>query len=417
VTVGTVTRAYAEAARRGLVGGEVGRGTYVRESGTLPTNFHHGAAIDAQRDQGDIIADLRLNFVAPIAGDANLNRILAQLATERLDAFLEYQPPQGMPEHRAAGAAWLKRAGLEVDPARVLVTAGAQHGMAVALAALLQPGDLLLTEALTFPGVRSVARLLHLRLQGLAMDQEGLLPDAFESACRQGSAKALYCMPSIQNPTGSVMSAGRRQAVAAIAERYGIAVIEDDVYGFLDEAAPPPLASFAPTQGHYVTNLSKSIAPGLRLGYLAVPTGRLEPFRAATQATLWMATPLMAEIAARWIKDGTAIWYVEERRREARARQLLARRMLGNRDLRAHPSALHGWLRLPEPWRAEDFAAAAVERGVPVTPISAFAVARTREQAVRLALGAPRDQAQLARALGVVAELAAAEPQPYLAVV
>jgi DNA-binding transcriptional MocR family regulator len=275
----------------------------------------------------------------------------------------------------------------------------------------------LLTEALTFPGVRSIARLLHLRVQGLAMDDEGLLPDAFESACRQSSPKALYCMPSIQNPTGSVMSTGRRQAIAAIAERYGVAVIEDDVYGFLEEAAPRPLTSYAPTQGHYVTNLSKSIAPGLRLGYLAVPAGRLEPFRAATQATLWMATPLSAEIASRWIRDGTAAWYVEERRKEARARQLLTRRLLGNQDFRAHPTALHGWLRLPETWRAEDFAAAAVERGVPVTPVSAFAVARTREQAVRLALGAPRDQAQLARALAVIAELAVAEPQPYLAVV
>ena len=355
--------------------------------------------------------------MAPIAGDDNLNRMLATLAGEQLDALLQYQPPQGMSEHRVAAAIWLKRAGLAVDAGRILVTAGAQHGMAVALAALLQPGDLLLTEALTFPGVRSIARLLQLRLQGLAMDAEGLLPDAFESACRQGSAKAVYCIPSIQNPTGSVMPAARRQAIAEIAERHGVAIIEDDVYGFLDEAAPPPLASYAPTQGYYVTNLSKSIAPGLRVGYLAVPPGRVEPFRSAIQATIWMATPLAAEIAARWIRDGTGAWYVEQRRKEAHERQLLARRLLGNRDYRAHPSALHGWLRLPEPWRAEDFAAAAQERGVPVTPISAFAVARTREQAVRLALGAPREQAQLAKALAVIGELAAAEPQPYLAVV
>lgn len=416
VTVGTVTRAYAEAARRGLVGGEVGRGTYVREGPGAATNFQHAAA-SGERSPNEIIADLRLNFVPSIPGDDNLARALAGLAAERIGALLEYQPPQGMAEHRAAGVDWIGRSGLETDPDRVLVTSGAQHAMTVAIAALLQPGDLLLTEALTFPGVRTLARLLHLRLQAVAMDEDGLLPDAFESACRQGSAKALYCMPSIQNPTGSVMPVARRQTIAAIAERYGVAIIEDDVYGFLDEQALPPLSSYAPTQGHYLTSLSKSIGPGLRVGFLSVPPGRADPFRAAVQGTVWMATPLVAEIASRWIRSGVGDWYVAQRRNEAHERQQLARRLFGNRDYSAHPFGMHLWLRLPDSWRAEDFAAAAAERGAPVTPISAFAVGRTREQAVRVSLGAAPDQAQLGRALGVVAALVDAEQQPYFAVV
>lgn len=414
VTVGTVTRAYAEAARRGLVGGEVGRGTYVRE-GPGASSFHHGPLNEPTANE--LIADLRLNFVPSIPGDDNLAQALQALSGERIGALLEYQPPQGMAAHRAAGADWVARSGVETDADRIVVTSGAQHAMTVATAALLQPGDLLLTEALTFPGVRKLARLLHLRLQGLAMDEDGLLPDAFESACRQGIAKALYCMPSVQNPTGSVMPVARRRAIAAIAERYGVAIIEDDVYGFLDEQALPPLASFAPTQGHYLTSLSKSIGPGLRVGYLSVPPGRAEPFRTAVQSTVWMATPLVAEIAARWIRSGVGDWYVAQRRQEARERQHLARRIFGNRDYAAHPFGMHLWLRLPGTWRAEDFAAAAAERGAPVTPVSAFAVARTREQAVRVSLGAAPDQGRLSRALTVVAGLVESEPQPYLEVV
>jgi DNA-binding transcriptional MocR family regulator len=417
VTVGTITRAYAEAARRGLVAGEVGRGTYVRGSvERAPASFSHSERA-GEHQVSPLIADLRLNFTPRLPHDDGINRALAAMVGENLGRFLDYQFHEGMAEHRAAGAEWVALSGLPAQADRVLVTAGGQHGIAVSFAGLLEPGDLLLTEALTYPGVRTLARILRLRLQGLAMDSEGLVPEAFEAACRQGSPRALYCMPTLQNPTGAVMSLERRRAIAEIAERHGVPLIEDDVYGFLADASAPALASLAPTQGHYLTSLSKSIAAGLRIGFLVVPEGRAEHFAPAMQATVWMAAPLLAEIARRWIADGTARRVADQRRQEARARQNLARHALGATDYRAHPAGFHGWLRLPEPWRAEDFAAAAARKGTPVTPIGAFAVSRTKEQAVRVCLGAAPDRASLARALNELGSLLAVMPEPYLSVV
>jgi DNA-binding transcriptional MocR family regulator len=417
VTVGTITRAYAEAARRGLVGGEVGRGTYVRGAPDRGNSLFALSRRAEHRPNTPLIADMRHNFAPRLAQDDSISRALAAIAAENIEALLAYQTHEGMPEHRAAGAEWVALGGVAVEPDRVLVTCGGQHGTAVAFNTLLEPGDTLLTEALTYPGVRTLARMLRLRIQGVAMDSEGLIPEAFEAACRQGSPRALYCMPTMQNPTGTVMPVERRRIIAGIAERYGVAIIEDDVYGYLIDNTPPPLSNFAPTQGYYLTSLSKCIAPGLRIGFLVVPAAQTDRFLPAMQATVWMAAPIMAEIARRLIADGTAQRLAEARRQEARARQNLARHALGALGWRAHPVGLHGWLRLSDPWRADDFAMAAAAKGAPVTPIGAFAVTRTKEQAVRICLGAASDRTCLARALGELAGILAAAPEPYLSVV
>jgi DNA-binding transcriptional MocR family regulator len=408
VTVGTVTRAYNEAARRGLVGGEVGRGTFVRDHGRTPVPSLLAEA-PLPGEAGGMI-DLSVNMSVPAEGERLLAGTLARLAQEPgLGALLGYQPHRGTARHRAAGAAWLSRRGLAVDAERVIVTAGGQHAMLTAFAGLARAGDLVLAEALTYPGMKSLAGLLQLRLQGVAMDADGLLPEAFEAACRAGNPRALYCMPHLQNPTGIQMPLERRRAIAAIAAAHGVAIVEDDVYGFLGEALPS-LASLAPEVGYYLTSTSKSLAPGLRIGYLTTPPGRQGAFVGAVRTSTWMAPPLMAEIATRWIEDGTADRLAAEARAESSARQAMARAQLAGWRWRAHPTGFHGWLELPEPWRAEDVAAAARTRGVLVAPASAFAVGRPAGEAIRICLCATPSRAQLERALAIVAELLAGGP-------
>jgi DNA-binding transcriptional MocR family regulator len=408
VTVGTVTRAYNEAARRGLVGGEVGRGTYVRDP--QRTAVPSLLAEPALPGEAGGVVDLSVNMSVPAEGERLLAATLAQLAGEPgLGALLGYQPHRGTARHRAAGAAWLSRRGLAVDAERVIVTAGGQHAMLTAFAGLTRPGDLVLTEALTYPGMKSLAAMLQLRLQGVAMDQDGLLPEALEAACRAGNPRALYCMPHLHNPTGSQMPLARRQAVAAVAAAHGMAIVEDDVYGFLGEAVPA-LASLAPEVGHYLTSTSKSLAPGLRIGYLVAPPGRQGAFVGPVRTSTWMAAPLMAEIATRWIEDGTADRLAADARTEASARQAMARAALAGWRWRAHPTGFHGWLELPEPWRAEELAGAARARGVLVAPASAFAVGRPAGEAIRLCLCATPSRSSLERGLAIIAELLATGP-------
>jgi DNA-binding transcriptional MocR family regulator len=411
LTVGTVTRAYAEAARRNLVAGEVGRGTFVRG----PAGRFAPAAA-AARAGADVI-DLSANVPPRGSEDgeaATLARSLLALSRHKgLARLLDYPPQGGAREHRAAGAEWVRRSGLDATADRVLVSSGNQHGMTAVFAALLGPGDLVLTEALAYPGMKNLAGLLSLRLHGVALDDQGMRPDALAAACRARPAKALYCVPTLQNPTAAVMSEERRREIAAVAREHGLLVVEDDIHGRLVERAPRPLSVFAPERAVYLTGTSKVLAPGLRVGFVAAPEAMVGRIAAAIRGTTWMAAPLMAEIASTWIGDGTAEAILKRKRKEAAARQRLAAKVLGAALQGARHGAYHLWLALPRPWRGEAFAEAAYRRGVAVTPASAFAIGRAGvEDAVRVCLGAARDRGELERGLRIMADVLATSPEP-----
>ncbi len=415
-TVGTISRAYAEAERRGLVRGEVGRGTFVaggRESGSAarsPLDFAPGA---------DGLINLATNYPAPVDYAAAAAPVLGGLAGRRdIDRLFVYRHDDGLPEHRAAGAQWIERRGIPATAARVAITAGAQHGFVAALMAFARPGDVLLSEALTYPGVMAAALGLGLRLQGVAMDEHGLRPDALDEAAQRTGARVLLTVPTLHNPTATVMPAGRRAEIVEVARARDLHVIEDDVYGFLLEDGPPAIAALAPERCTYVTSLSKSVAPGLRIGFVLPPEAGFAAVAAAVRAGLLMIPPLTAEIATAWIGDGTAARMAAARRRETRARQEIARRILARWTLQGDPAGAHVFLHLPEPWRPGAFVAEARSRGVAVTGAEAFAVSRSSvPPAVRLCLSAPPDRALVARGLEVLAEILSGAVPSGLAVI
>jgi DNA-binding transcriptional MocR family regulator len=410
VTVGTVTRAYLEAARRGLLTGEVGRGTFVRGPAVaLPAA--DPAGIDLAHNHPPLpthgpLADVLQRTLAAVAGRADVS------------ALLGYPVDGGLAHHREAGAAWIARSGLSADAENVLVCGGSQHALTTLLATVLQPGDLMLAEAITYPGLKALANLLHVRLEGVALDQDGLRPDAFEDACRRGGVRAVYVVPTIQNPTGVVMSEERRARIAAIARAHDVLVVEDDIHALLPRSRPRPIAAHAPERTYYLTSVSKTLAPGLRVGYLLAPPGEAPRLAAGVRATTWGAAPLTAEIVSGWIQDGTADALLEARRAEAAARQAIAAETLSGADYDAHPVGYHVWLHLPEPWRSESFAAQVARRGATVTAAEAFVVGRgAAPHAVRVCLGAPRTREALGRGLRLVAETLAGTPDAGMAMV
>ena len=416
VTVGTVTRAYAEAERRGLIAGEVGRGTFIRERGMASDPEPPPSQPEAQH-AGFI--DLARNFPTDLGQSSEVARVLGELAQANdLDRYLSYSSPAGLPAHREAGAAWQSRGRFAVDPAEVVVTDGAQHALLAALAGLARPGDTILTESLTFYGAKSIAGTLALKLHGVAGDGDGLLPDALDAACRQTSARALYTIPTLQNPTTTTMPPARREAVAAVCRRHGVAIIEDDSYGFLPPDPPTPLTAYAPELAIYLVSLSKPVVPGLRIGFLRAPPAWVDRIAGAVRASVWMASPLIAELSARLIRSGAARRMADAQRAEAVARQSLARRLLAGFEYAAPPHAVHVWLTLPEPWRREEFALAARKRGIRVASADAFAIGRASvPHAVRIGLSAPRERAQVERALGELVRLLREGPGGGMAMV
>jgi DNA-binding transcriptional MocR family regulator len=414
VTVGTVSRAYAEAARRGLISGEVGRGTFIRAR-PIPTDPRASASAEG-------LINLSQNHPPHLESEPHrlaLERTLATLARqEDLASILDYPADGGNAVDREAGALWIGRSGVAARPEDVLVCSGSQHGIMTVLATLLKPGDLLLADELTYPGLKAVAGLLHLRVQGIALDEDGMRPEAFDEACRGGSARAVYLVPTIHNPTAAVMPESRRREIARIAREHGVSIVEDDIHALLPERRPVPLAAFAPELCYYLTSTSKTLAPGLRIAYVLAPTGMFGRLAASLRATTWAAPPLMAALVSAWIRDGTADILVTERRREAEARQARARALLGDARYDAHPSGYYLWLRLPEPWRSDSFTAEMRARGVSVTPAEAFVVGRgTVPHAVRLCLGAAPGRAELDRGLTAVADALSAAREAGAAIV
>jgi DNA-binding transcriptional MocR family regulator len=406
IAIGTVSRAYAIAEQRGIVRGEVGRGTFVRRG---ESEYREGA--DEGDDSG--LIDLSRGRLVRPADDPQLGQTLRLLAQRRdLHQLVDiYQPPNGMGRHRSAGAAWLRRMRFEVEPERVIITSGAQHGAAMVLGSLTKPGDLILTEEVTYSGITALARLLQLRVQGIPMDRDGLLPAALDAACLSESPRALFCMSTLQNPTGRTMSLERRRELAEIVQRRGLIVLEDDVNGFLPAEPLPPIAALAPDHTFYITGTSKSLAPGLRIGYVVAPGAEVQRVSATMQATTWFTAPLMAEIVTHWIESGEAEAMADWKRAETAARFELARDVLGPWLPDSGPISFHLWVALPEPWRAESFVAQARARGVAVNSPDEFLVGReTAPHAVRVCLGAGLSRARLEEGLRRLADLLRSPP-------
>jgi DNA-binding transcriptional MocR family regulator len=402
LSANTVMRAYAEATRRGYVEGEVGRGTYARpERGQSPGNA--GAGLQ-RHSEGPIDFSLNLPFI----GDADdaLSATLATVARSgELADYLDHGSAAAQARHAEAGAAWLRRIGVPARSDRIVLTNGAQHGIFASLLALLRPGDLLLTDHLIYAPVKSMAQRLGVKLVALRADDEGLLPDALASACQRSAAKVLYCTPTLHTPTTATMSEGRRQEIARIATARDLTIVEDDVFGFLPIARPRPLASMAPEHTIFTTSVSKSVAPGLRVGYVHAPERLVPAIRSAVRLSSWMPPPLMGEIVSRWIEDGTAARLNEAQRAHAARRQTMARHALSGHSYKADPHGLHLWLSLPERWQANAFADAAKRAGVLLHPARSFAAANEAPEAVRLCLSHEISDHRVMRGLAAIAAL------------
>jgi len=397
VNVSTITRAYREAARRRLLGGEVGRGTYVLGVASEAALF-----ASQNRPPGGVI-DLSINIPPVLAQDPDLGRALADLDPADGARWLHYPTAGDSLVHRQAAARWLARRGVAAEPGELLVCAGAQHAMATAIA-LLPDAEEVACEALVYPGLKAAARRWQRRLHPLALDAEGILPSAFENACRGGIRLAVFS-PTLQNPTTATMSLERRRTLVALARKWDALLVEEDVYGLLREDAPPALAALAPERVVYLTGLSKTVAPGLRLGYLAFPASMAARARDAEAHTSWYVSPLSMALATRWMEDGTAGRRLQAQRLELAARHRICKERLAGFQWRGEACCPHVWLENP-PGGSARFTERALAAGVVVVPAEVFATGRHGADGVRISIGAATDRAALAEALTRLAALA-----------
>lgn len=420
VTVGTVSRGYAEAERRGLTSGEVGRGTFVRErgsgrKGTVPIDSLKPADAIAHAPADGTI-DLVPAFLAPAPRTEAFSAALHDIA-DRPDiaTLLDYETQGGFSRHRTILAEWASQeAGAPLSADHLSITNGSQHGILTSLLAITTPGDIVATETFCYPPVKAITEMLGRKLIGVASDDEGMIPDALDALCRRTPPRALYITPTMQNPTTSTMSDPRRAAILDIAARYGITVICDDIYGYLSDIDVTSMVAMAPDHVIHISGLSKSAAPGLRVGMVSTPPGLTDSVRAAIRATTWSAAPLSVEVGCRWVEDGTLATLKAWHRNEARRRQKIAREIFGLPDKGDSINSYFMWLTPTDTcsgtqhWRSSDLVARLAEQNVRVVGEDVFFVPGLDGNnipptaAIRIGIGTPETDAMLRRGLEAI---------------
>jgi DNA-binding transcriptional MocR family regulator len=381
IAVSTASRVYTELLRRGLVVGEVGRGTFISgeaKRGIAAPGEPRGARID-----------LEFNYPTLPTQSALIAKSLEGMdRPDVLDVALRQATSVGTPDARNLSAMFLSRQDWAPKPEQLVFTGNGRQCIAAALAALVPTGGRCGVEALTYPFIKGIAARLGVTLVPLAMDEDGLRPDAVQKAHREAQLSALYVQPTIQNPLGMTMPPSRRADLLRVVEKLGLVIIEDAVYAFLDDAAP--LAALAPDSSVVLDSLSKKVAPGLALGFIVSPLRLRESIMASVRSGGWTASGYAFAAGQRMMSDGTAAELSRLKRIDARQRQQMAAERLAGFAIQANDKSYHLWLTLPPHWRSQTFVAAAARRDIALTPSTTFAVTPGHApNAVRLALAAP----------------------------
>ncbi len=368
VNVTTVTRAYKEAEKRGLITSTVGRGTYVTSDMGLNASLIN---TDTNRN-----SHIEMGLALPLTSmEPDISSIISKvLHKSHLNNYMAYTQPEGLMRHRQIGSEWVKRFGIQTDAERIIITAGAQHALNCIFSSVFQQGARIAVDNLTYPGVKTVAKRYGLHLEGLPMDNEGMLPQALESACTRNEIKGIYTVSSIQNPTNIIMSEERKISLAQIIKKYNLILVEDDPYHFLSTEKRNPLTKLVPEFGIYIAGLSKAFYAGLRICFTIVPKRLYNRISQAVVDTMWMAPSFNAEIVCECITSKIADQIIEKKREEIRHRARFMTENLASYELSYTPDSMFAWLKLPNDWSSLEFEKAASENGVNVISSDKFTV-------------------------------------------
>ena len=377
----TATRGYAEARRRGLIDSRPGMGSFIR--GKVPSVPLNGGSsyemtMNSPIEPGEELAQ------AIAAGAINL------FTQKNILALLRYQDFGGLADDKAMAKVWLEKQLPPVSIDEILVTPGIHSALVGLLTLLCRHGGSVCVSDLIYPGLKAIASQLNITLQSLPCDEDGPLPRAFEHQCQTGNIRALYVNPTIQNPTTLTLPLRRREALADVALRYSIPVIEDEAYAAL---ATQHIASFSeliPELTWYLTGMSKCFGPGLRTAFVKGPGKRNTQLLAgALRALNVMASPLTNALAAQWIQEGTADRVLQSVRAESTIRQKIAANILKEFSYRATPEGFHLWLLLPRHfnWNPAEMAVPLRDLGVSAVSSAAFCTDNNPPDAIRICLG------------------------------
>ena len=381
VNVSTITRAYKEAERRGLVIGTVGRGTYIKADAGMDSFL-----MKIEEKSSKII---EMGLILPLySSEPDITGTIEKILNKKnLNVFLRYTDPFGLPEHRETGAYWVKRFGISVSNEEIVICAGAQHALNCCLSSLFEAGDRIAVDYLTYPGIKSIAKTLGIKLEPISMDKEGMIPENLETICRRNPIKGLYIMPSMQNPTTTSMSLQRRKEIASIIERNDLILIEDDIYSFTNQNQLQTITTMVPQNSIYIAGVSKAFYAGLRVAYVVTPKQFRNRIAQAVVNTVWMAPTLNVEIISECIRNGTAEKIITSKLEEISRRFTVAKEKLSKYSFSGTSNSFFIWLSLPDYLTNKEIEFIGRENGINVISADKFIIGgEAAPSAIRISL-------------------------------
>lgn len=397
INVSTVSKAFKLCSEKGLLNSVTGRGTFVAYD--VLTDLSLAPAEQPQMiEMGSMMPET--------LQEEEISSLLRQMLAEPQRPSL-FQYTHGREKwHRQAASLLLQKAGVTAKSQDILLASGGQNALVAVLATYFQAGDRIGVDPLVYPGFKSAAKLLGIRLVPIGQAAGEMSADGLLYAMKNYHIKGLYLTPDFQNPTAHILSIKGRQRIAGLARKYQLLIIEDAITSLLLKAPPVPIKQLAPEQTVYILSMSKTILPALRMAYILPPEGKIEKLQETLNTLNLSQSEILLELASRLIVSGKADTLMALRRPRIVRRNQIVNQMLAGYNVQGNEYSISRWLVLPWGMTGSRFEALAAAKGVHVLGAEHFAVGTQPPQAgVRLAIGSPQSEAELAEGLRRLKEI------------
>lgn len=392
VNLSTISRAFKLCEQKGLLSASVGCGTFVSSDATADQ-------VLLLNKEGNVI---EMGAIVPsVKSNVKVKQYLEGLL-KRPDALnlFSYGVPEGTGRHREAGAIWFQKEGFYTDRRHIVLAAGGQNALIGAMGALFKSGDRIGTDPLTYPGIKTAAKILGIQLVPIQSRNYEMTEEGIRYAVQNENIKGIYVIPDYHNPTTHIMSVETRKMIARVAKEKELLVIEDGINNLLMEKLLPPIAAFAPEQIIYLSSLSKSISAGLRVAFIHVPDQYQEKLVTTLYSMNIAISPLLATLSAALIEDGIADTIIEEHKKEIAKRNRIVNEIMEGVPVAGELTCPLRYIYLPEYFTGKSFEICAKEAGVQVYGAERFVVGnKPAEKAVRIAVTTPATIEELAKGM------------------
>lgn len=399
INLSTVSRAIKLAMEKGLLSSSVGSGTFVSSDAGINTIILSHTDNQEIIEMGAILPDIQCNKI--------LNGYIEKIIKEPgFENYFQYGMPQGSKWNKQCAVKWLNMLKLNVNEDNILFSAGGQNAITATLAALFISGDKIGTNKFIYPGLKTAAKMLGIQVVPIEEENNEITKEGLIHACKNDKIKGLYIIPDYSNPTTHSISEEGKRNIAEVAKEWDLIVIEDAINSMLRSEITKPIAEYAKENTIYLSSISKTIAPGLRLSYVVVPKAYYNEIKTALYNINIGVSPFLLEIASRIIDSGDAEKMINMRKKKIKERNEVFNSYFKKYNVLGDVYCPFRWMMLPKDFTGKSFELCAKNCGVIVYSSERFAVGSSRiVNSVRISVTSAKSIEEFKRGLEIIKDL------------